>query len=80
MLICFTVFAVGQKLIYKLFYKEHYYKQRQLKLAKNQANAKQHPEAKLLLFENYFHSSSTSSPKKILGHTLKNKQKDSLYL
>ena len=79
MLICFKVFAVGQKLIYTLFYKQHFYKQRQLKLAKNQANAKQHPEAKLLLFENYFHSSSTSSPKKNMGHTLKNKQKNSLY-
>ena len=34
-----------------------------LKLVKNQANAKQHPEAKLLLFENYSHSSSTISSK-----------------
>ena len=34
-----------------------------LKLAKNQANAKQHPEAELLLFENYSHSSSTLSSK-----------------
>ena len=32
-----------------------------LKLAKNQANAKQHPEAELLLSENYSHSSSTLS-------------------
>ena len=28
-----------------------------LKLAKNQANAKQHPKAELLLLENYSHSS-----------------------
>ena len=42
-----------------------------LKLAKNQANAKQHPEAELLLFENYTHS----SPKPI-GHVLKKKQKN----
>ena len=28
-----------------------------LKLANNQSNAKQHPEVKLLLFENYFFSS-----------------------
>ena len=28
-----------------------------LKLAKDQANAKQHPEAELLLFESYSHSS-----------------------
>ena len=34
-----------------------------LKLVKNQANAKQHPEAELLLFENYSHSSSTLSSK-----------------
>ena len=32
-----------------------------LKLAKNQANAKQHPEAEILLFENYSHFSSLSS-------------------
>ena len=30
-----------------------------LKLAKNQAYAKQHPEAELLLFEHYSHFSST---------------------
>ena len=34
-----------------------------LKLIKNQANAKQHLEAELLLFENYSHSSSTLSSK-----------------
>ena len=34
-----------------------------LKLAKNQANAKQHPEAELLIIENYAHSSYTSSSK-----------------
>ena len=32
-----------------------------LKLAKKQANAKQHPEAELLLFENYSHSLYTLS-------------------
>ena len=32
-----------------------------MKLAKNQANAKQHPEAGLLTLENYWHSSSTLS-------------------
>ena len=30
-----------------------------LKLAKNQVNAKQHPEPELLPFENYAHSSNT---------------------
>ena len=34
-----------------------------LKLAKNQASAKQYPEAELLLFENYSHSSSMLSSK-----------------
>ena len=34
-----------------------------LKFAKNQANAKQHPEAELLLFGNYSYSSSTLSSK-----------------
>ena len=45
-----------------------------IKLAKNQANAKQHPEAELLLFENYSHSSSMLSSK-IIVHILTNKQK-----
>ena len=47
-----------------------------MKLAKNQANAKQHSEAELSLFENYSHSSSTlsSNHSKIIGHILKNKQ------
>ena len=31
---------------------------------KNQANHKQHPEAELLLFKNYTHSSWTLSPKR----------------
>ena len=34
-----------------------------LKLAKNQANAKQHPDAKLLPSENYSHSLPTLSSK-----------------
>ena len=34
-----------------------------LKLAKNQANTKQHPEAELVLFDNYLHFSSTLSCK-----------------
>ena len=34
-----------------------------LKSAKNQAHAKQHPEAELLLFENYSPSSSTLTSK-----------------
>ena len=45
-----------------------------LKLAKNQANAKDHLEAELLLFENYLSSSSTFLSKN--NRTIKNKQKN----
>ena len=41
------------------FYKQFFYKQRQTKIGKkNQAKAKQNPEAGLFLFENYSLSSS----------------------
>ena len=43
--------------ITRFFYKQH----AKLKLTKNQANAKQHPEVELLLFENYSHYSSMLS-------------------
>ena len=43
-------------------------------LAKNQANAKQHPKAELLLFETYLHCSSTLSSKHS-GTYSKNKQR-----
>ena len=45
----------------RFFYKQHFISIATLKLVKNQANAKQHPEAELLLFENYSHSSSMLS-------------------
>ena len=45
-----------------------------LKLAKNQANDKQHPEAKILLFKNHPHSSGYHP--KTVRHTLKAKQKN----
>ena len=45
------------------FYKNTFISNARLKLAKNQANAKQHPEAEPLLFENYSLSSSTSPSK-----------------
>ena len=35
----------------------------QTEISKNQANAKQHPETELLLFENYSHSLSVLSSK-----------------
>ena len=45
--------------------KQHFCKQRQagIELAKNQGNAKKHPVAELLLYENYSHSLSTLSSK-----------------
>ena len=46
-----------------LFYKQHFYKQRQAEISKNETNAKQHTEAELSLFENYLLSSSTFSSK-----------------
>ena len=42
-----------------------------MKLAKNQANTKQHPEAELLLIENYSHSSSTLSNKNNMTYSEK---------
>ena len=44
-------------------------------MAKNQADAEQYPEAELLLFENNLLSSLRYHPK-IIGYTLKNKQKN----
>ena len=42
-----------------------------MKLAKNQAKAKQHSETELLLFENYLLSSSMFLHTKIIGDILK---------
>ena len=47
----------------RIFHKQYFYKQRQPETGKNQAKAKQHPEAELLLFENYLLSSSKLSSK-----------------
>ena len=44
-----------------------------LKIAKNQANTKQHPEAELLLLK-IFHILHPRYQTKIIGHILKNKQ------
>ena len=57
--------------MYMLFYISN----ARLKLAKNEVNAEQHPEAELLQFENYSYSSSPYHPKRIV-HILKNKQKE----
>ena len=44
-------------------------------MAKNQANAKQHTKAELLLFENYSHSSYTLSSKNNGTHSAKEAKK-----
>ena len=49
-----------------------------MKLAKNQAKAKQHPEVELILFENYSLLVSKSYLPKIAGDILKNIQKTSV--
>ena len=54
-------------------YKQHFHKQRRAEIAKNEANAKQHPEAGLLLFIHIFHQHYHP---KIIGHILKNNQKN----
>ena len=48
-------------------------------MAKNQANAKQHPEAELLVIENYSHSSFTLSSKNNRTHSEK-EAKEQVYL
>ena len=48
------------KIVHAIFYKQHFRKNSQLT---NQAKAKQHPKANLLLFENFSLSSSTLSSK-----------------
>ena len=53
------------------FYKHNFYKQRKLKLAKNRANANQHPEAQLFLFENDSHSPPKLSSKNNKTYTKK---------
>ena len=45
------------------FIRNSFIRNARLKLAENHAKAKQHPEAKILLFENYSFSSSTLSCK-----------------
>ena len=52
---CFSV----NTLLYTLFLQATVIGNTRLKLAKNQAIAKQHPEAELLQFENYSYPSST---------------------
>ena len=53
------------------FYKQPFVSNTRLKLAKNQANAKQDPEAEQFPFENYLLSTSTSSFKDNRRYSLK---------
>ena len=45
--------------VHAFFYEQHFYKQRQVDISKNQAKAKQHPQAEFVLLGNYSLSSST---------------------
>ena len=47
--------------VHSFFISNTFISNARLKLAKNQANAKQHPEAELSLFENYSHALFTLS-------------------
>ena len=49
--------------IHAFFIRNTFISNVRLRLAKNQANAKQHPQAELLLFENYSYFSSMLSSK-----------------
>ena len=65
------VFQVIEYAAHAFFYKQHFYKQQQTEIGKkNQVKAKYHPEAELLLLENYLLFSSRHHPK-IIGHILK---------
>ena len=64
-------------ILHILFISNSFISKARLKLAKNQANTKQHPEAGLLLFENYLYSSFILSSKNNRTYCiLKNKQKN----
>ena len=59
LVIALAIPLTPEQLIHAFFISNTFTSNARLKLAKNQANAKQHPETKLLLFENYSHSSFT---------------------
>ena len=60
-----------------LFYKQHFHKERQAKLKKNQAKTKQQLEADFLLFKNDLITLSTL---KIIGDTVKKTYKKQMRL
>ena len=53
------------------FFISNTFKSNQTETGKNQANAKQHPETELLLFENYSHSLSVLSSKNNSAYFIK---------
>ena len=59
---CNIIFK-SSKQLHAFFMSNTFISNARLKLTRNQANAKQHPEAKLLLFQNYSYSSYTLSSK-----------------
>ena len=60
---CPTIANGFNLLLYMLFFINNtFISNARLTLAKNHVNAKQHPHAELLLFQNYSHFSSTLSP------------------
>ena len=65
-----VVEVITERELHAFFISNTFISNGMLKSPKNQANAKQHPEAELLLFENYSHSSPTLSSKTI-GNILK---------
>ena len=50
-----------------------------MKLPKNKSKAKQHPEAKLLMFENFIFVLHQCYHPKVIGHILKNVQKSKCF-
>ena len=62
-LLFLSIFSIAWNTKTNVFYKQHFYKQRQTEIGKTDVNAKQHSEAEPLLFKSYSHSSSTLSSK-----------------
>ena len=60
----------SQYIVHAFFISNTFTRNDRLKLAKNQANPKQHPETELLLFERYHYHLM------IIGHILEKKQKN----
>ena len=68
-------------LIHVFFYiRNTFINNARLRLAENQTSARQHPEAEVLIFEHYLHSSTTLSSKSTRAHRKKNaKEQGYLY-